>query len=138
MFDRAAGLARRRSLIVVVSDFIGTGDWPHALLRLTQRHEVVALGVSDAAGGELPEAGLVIVEDAETGEQLVVDTADPVFRAGYRAALERQEQQVTAGMRRAGVTLQRIDTERELDRALVELVAATHRPAHRGSALGRT
>ncbi|GAA4154041.1 DUF58 domain-containing protein [Gryllotalpicola daejeonensis] len=129
MLDRVAGLARRRSLIVVVSDFIGTGDWPHALLRLTQRHEVVALRVTDAAAGELPEAGLVIVEDAETGEQLVVDTADPVFRAGYRAGLDRHESEVVSGMRRAGVTLHRVGAERELDRVLVELVAATHHPA---------
>jgi uncharacterized protein (DUF58 family) len=128
MLDRVAGLARRRSLIVVVSDFIGTGDWPSALLRLTQRHEVVALRVTDAADGELPAAGLIIVEDAETGEQLVVDTSDPVFRAGYRAGAEEHDRALSAGMRRAGVPVHRIDTEAELDRALVDLVAATQRP----------
>ncbi|GAA4173733.1 DUF58 domain-containing protein [Gryllotalpicola koreensis] len=128
MLDRVAGLARRRSLIVVVSDFIGTGDWPAALLRLTQRHEVVALRVTDAADGELPEAGLILVEDAETGEQLIVDTSDPVFRAGFRAGAERHDAELTAGMRRAGVPMHRVDTERELDRALVEIIAATGRP----------
>lgn len=128
MLDRTAGLARRRSLIIVVSDFIGTGDWPAALLRLTQRHEVVALRVTDASGGELPEAGLIVVEDAETGEQLVVDTSDPVFRAGYRRGLDRHEHEVSAGMRRAGVPVHSVDTERQLDRALVDIVAATRRP----------
>ena len=134
MLDRTAGLARRRSLIIVVSDFIGTGDWPAALLRLAQRHEVAALRVTDAAEGELPAAGLIIVEDAETGEQLVVDTSDPVFRAGYRRGVDRHEGELNAGMRRAGVPVHRVDTERELDRALVDIVAATRRPR----AAGRT
>jgi len=128
MLDRVAGLARRRSLIVVVSDFIGTGDWPRALLRLTQRHEVVALRVADAADGALPEAGLVVVEDAETGEQLIVDTGDPVSRAGYRVGVERHESELATGMRRAGVPLRRVDTARELDRVLVDLVTATGHP----------
>jgi len=131
MLDRVARLARRRSLIIVVSDLIGTGDWPSALLRLTQRHEVVALRVTDAADRELPVAGLVVVEDAETGEQLVVDTSDPVFRAGYRAGAEERDRELDAGMRRAGVPVHRVDTERDLDRALVDLVAATQRPGGR-------
>src|SRR4249919_1733566 len=85
MLDAVARLARRRSLIVVVSDFIGDGDWERSLLRLTPRHEVVALRVIDAADDELPDAVLIIVEDAETGEQLVVDSGDPLLRARFQA-----------------------------------------------------
>ena len=48
MLDAAAKLARRRALIVVISDFIGDGDWGRSLLRLASRHEVVALRVTDA------------------------------------------------------------------------------------------
>lgn len=128
MLDRIGGIARRRSLIVVVSDFIGTGDWPAALLRLTLRHEVVALRVTDAADDELPAAGLIVVEDAETGEQLVVDSSDPVFRAGFRAGARERDRAFDDGVRRAGVLAHRIDTERDLSPALVEVVAATHRP----------
>src|SRR5580700_3793809 len=73
MLDAAAKLARRRALIVVISDFIGDGDWGRSLLRLVPRHEVVALRVIDAADDELPNLGLVVVEDAETGEQLLID-----------------------------------------------------------------
>jgi len=136
MIDRIGGIARRRSLVVVVSDFIGTGDWPSALLRLTLRHEVVALRVTDAADGELPAAGLIVVEDAETGEQLIVDSSDPVFRAGFHAGARERDRELDAGMRRAGVIAHRIDTERDVGRALVEVVAATHRP--RASRLERS
>ncbi|RYZ32046.1 MAG: DUF58 domain-containing protein, partial [Propionibacteriaceae bacterium] len=73
MLDAVASLARR-NLVVLVSDFIGTGDWERPLTRLAHRNEVVALRVVDAADDELPEVGLVVVEDAETGEQVLVDS----------------------------------------------------------------
>ncbi|MFD0469738.1 DUF58 domain-containing protein [Nonomuraea thailandensis] len=67
MLDAAGRLARRRALIVVLSDFIGDGDWERSLQRLARRHEVVALRIVDTADDVLPEAGLIVVEDAETG-----------------------------------------------------------------------
>jgi uncharacterized protein (DUF58 family) len=127
MLDAVAKLARRRSLIIIISDFIGDGDWERSLLRLGPRHEVVALRVVDAADDELPQAGLVVVEDAETGEQLVVDSGDPLLRARLRAAVEERDASLAAGMRRAGVPVHRIDTTADLATALVEVVASTRR-----------
>ena len=127
MLDAVAKLARRRSLIIVISDFIGEGDWERSLLRLGPRHEVVALRVVDAADDELPEAGLVVVEDAETGEQLVVDSGDPLLRARYRGAVEERDAGLAAGMRRVGVPVHRIDTAADLASALIEVVASTRR-----------
>src|SRR6201996_7937855 len=127
MLDAVGRLARRRALIIVISDFIGAGDGERALLRLGPRHEVVALRVVDAADDGLPEAGLIVVEDAETGEQLVVDSGDPLLRARLRAAVEERDARLTAGMRRAGVPVHRIDTTADLVTALVEVVASTRR-----------
>ena len=126
MLDSAATMARRRSLIIVVSDFIGTGDWDKQLLRLVHRHDVVALRVMDATDDELPDAGLIVVEDAETGEQLIVDSSDPLFRARYRAGVDERDAVLDQRMRRANVPLHRIDTDRDLVAALVEVVASTH------------
>jgi len=127
MLDAAAKLARRRALIVVISDFIGDGDWGRSLLRLVPRHEVVALRVIDAADDELPDAGLVVIEDAETGEQLVIDSGDPLLRARLRACVQERDTSLAAGMRRAQVPLHRIGTDAELATALIEVVASTHR-----------
>ena len=127
MLDAVARLARRRALIIVISDFIGAGDWERSLLRLAPRHEVVALRVVDAADEELPEAGLVVVEDAETGEQLVVDSGDPLLRARLRAAVADREDLLAAGMRRAGVPVHRIGTDADLAAALIGVVASTRR-----------
>src|SRR5580692_10057786 len=127
MLDAVAKLARRRALIVVISDFIGDGDWERSLLRLVPRHEVVALRVIDTADDELPDAGLVVVEDAETGEQLLIDSSDPLLRARLRAGVEERDARLAAGMSRAGVPIHRIDTSADLVTALIEVVASTRR-----------
>jgi uncharacterized protein (DUF58 family) len=125
MLETAARLARRRSLIVVVSDFIGEGDWERSLLRLTQRHEVVALRITDVADDELPEAGLIVVEDAETGEQLIVDAGDPLLRERLRTGAGERDARLNAGMRRTGVPVHRISTADDLVGSLIEVVAST-------------
>jgi uncharacterized protein (DUF58 family) len=127
MLDAVAKLAKRRALIVVISDFIGDGDWERSLLRLVPRHEVVALRVIDTADDELPDAGLIVIEDAETGEQLVIDSGDPLLRARVRAGAEERDARLAAGMRRAAVPLHRIDTSADLATALIEVVASTRR-----------
>lgn len=126
MLGAAAPLATRRSLIVVVSDFIGTGDWQRPLLRLAHRHDVVALHVVDAVDEQLPAAGPIVVEDAETGEQLLVDSADPLFRARLRAGVEAREAALLSGARRAGVPVHRVDTGGDLVETLVEVITRTH------------
>jgi uncharacterized protein (DUF58 family) len=127
MLDAVDKLARRRALVVVISDFIGDGDWGRSLLRLVPRHEVVALRVVDAADDELPDVGLVVIEDAETGEQLVIDSGDPLLRAQLRAGVEERDARLDAGMRRAGVPMHRIGTDADLATALIEVVLSTRR-----------
>jgi uncharacterized protein (DUF58 family) len=127
MLDAVAKLARRRALIVVISDFIGDGDWERSLLRLVPRHEVVVLRVVDGADDELPDAGLVVIEDAETGEQLVIDSSDPLLRARFGARVAERDEALAAGMRRAGVPVHRIGTDADLATALIDVVASTGR-----------
>jgi uncharacterized protein (DUF58 family) len=127
MLDAVAKLAKRRALIVVISDFIGIGDWERSLLRLVPRHEVVALRVTDAADDELPDAGFVLVEDAETGEQLLIDSGDPLLRARIGTLAGERDARLAAGMRRAGVPVHRVGTEADLASTLIEVVASTRR-----------
>ncbi|GAB2585440.1 DUF58 domain-containing protein [Microlunatus antarcticus] len=131
MLSAVAGLARR-NLVVVVSDFIGTGDWERPLMQLAHRNEVVALRVVDAADDALPEVGLVVVEDAETGEQVLIDSGDPWFRARFREGVDEREAGLGAGMRRAGVPLHRVDTAHDLMTTLVDVVAQTRGPVRGG------
>jgi uncharacterized protein (DUF58 family) len=127
MLHLAASTARRRSLVFVISDFIGEVDWEPALIRLAQRHEVVAIRVVDPMEFDLPDLGLVLVEDAETGEQLLADTSDPLFQRRFRAEVEAREEAVEGSMRRAGVTSHLIGTDQDLAAALVDMVRRSKR-----------
>ncbi|WP_375423858.1 DUF58 domain-containing protein [uncultured Friedmanniella sp.] len=126
MLDAVTALAQR-SLVVVVSDLIGTGAWERPLIRLAHRNDVVALRVVDDTDDALPEVGLIVVQDAETGEQLLVDSADPVFRSRFRAGVQEREEALRSGMRRAGVPLHRVETGSDLVETLLGLVAETGR-----------
>ncbi len=66
-----------------------------------------------------------MVEDAETCDQLIVDSGDPLFRARFRAGVDERDARIATGMRRAGVSVHRIDTDRDLAEALIEVVART-------------
>jgi uncharacterized protein (DUF58 family) len=126
MLDAVASLARR-CLVVVISDFIGTGEWQRPLIRLAHRNEVVALRIIDRADEALPEVGLIVVEDAETGEQLLVDSADPWFRTRFRDGVDEREAGLRSGMRRAGVPFHRVDTGSDLLETLLKVITDTQR-----------
>ena len=115
------GLARRRSLVVVVSDFITQPGWERHLSLLARRHDVVAIQVVDPRESELPAVGMVYVEDAETGEQIFVDTDDPVFRARLRAAATERQDALLAAARRAGTQVHTVATDEDLVRALARV-----------------
>ena len=123
----ASTTARRRSLVFVMSDFIGDPGWDRPLAMLTHRHEVVVIRVVDPAELELPDLGLILVEDAETGEQLLVDTSDPLLRGRLAAQVGAREEALAEGMRQAGVDAHRITTDQDLLAALVDMVRRSGR-----------
>jgi uncharacterized protein (DUF58 family) len=127
MLRLAATTVRRRSLVFVISDFIGDVDWEATLTRLSHRHEVVTIRVVDPMELDLPDLGLVLLEDAETGEQLLADTSDPLFQRRLRAEVDAREFAVTSSMRRAGVISHRISTDQDLVEALVDMVRRSKR-----------
>jgi uncharacterized protein (DUF58 family) len=127
LLDTAARVIRRRSLVVLVSDFISTPGWERPLSRLNARHEVVAIRLFDPREFELPDAGLIAVEDAETGEQLLVDSSDREFRRRLRRAGEERAIAVRDATRRAGVDLHAISTDDDLVEAFVEIVESRRR-----------
>ncbi len=127
LLELAARILRRRSLVVIVSDFISEPGWERPLLRLTARHEVVAVRLIDRREFELPDAGLVVVEDAETGEQLLVDTSDSELRRRLHAAGEEREQALQQATARAGADLYTIATEDDLVPAFVRMAASRRR-----------
>jgi uncharacterized protein (DUF58 family) len=121
LLSTAARVARRRSLIVLISDFLSEPGWERPLLRLTERHEVVAIRLVDQREHELPEAGLIVVQDAETGEQLLVDSSDPKLRRRLLALAHEQDEAIRQGVARARAMLHVVSTEDDLVSAFVRM-----------------
>ena len=107
-------LVKRRSTVFVISDFISAPGWEQALAQLATRHEVTAVRLFDPLEMELPDLGLVTMRDAETGEQLVVDTHDSGFRKRFAAAAEKREAQLLEALARAGVDTLELATDGDL------------------------
>ncbi len=119
MLDAAFHTIRRRSMVFVVSDFISRPGWERALNRLAHRHEVLAVRLFDPLELELPDLGLVMMEDAETGEQLLVDTHDEGFRLRFRAAAHARETALRSALGEAGVDTLELSTADNLLDALL-------------------
>jgi uncharacterized protein (DUF58 family) len=115
-----AGL-KRRSLVFVVSDFISEPGWEKPLHLLTRRHEVITVRLTDPRETALPDAGPLILQDAETGEQLYVDTGDRAFRERFETAARRREEGISTAFRRAGVDVMPLSTDDDLVRAIVRM-----------------
>jgi uncharacterized protein (DUF58 family) len=133
LLQMADGVIKRRSLVFVVSDFISTPGWQDALARLARRHEVVAVRLWDPMEMALPDVGLVTVEDAETGEQLFIDAADPAFRDRYAAIAERQEAELMDGLARSGADVIELATDDDLLQALLRLSDLRRQRARQGA-----
>jgi uncharacterized protein (DUF58 family) len=115
----AANIIRRRSVVFVVSDFITKPGWERALGLLARRHEVVAVRLFDPLEAAIPQLGLLSFQDAETGEQLFVDTGDRGFRRRFGAAWLKAEEALQAGLAAAGVDCLEVSTEDDLLDAFV-------------------
>lgn len=115
----AQGNIKRRSSVFVISDFISAPGWEKALAQLSMRHEVTAVRLFDPLEMELPDLGLVTMRDAESGEQIVVDTHDRGFRARFKAAAEKREDALLDGLARAGVDTLELSTEGDLMDAIL-------------------
>ena len=133
-FLRAAfGVVRRRSLVFVISDFISTPGWEEALSLLSRRHEVLAVRLFDPLEMKLPDLGMLVMQDAETGEQLFVDTQDRGFRRRFAQAAEAREIELRAAFQRAGVDVLEVSTADDVGDAILGFAAARKQRARAAS-----
>jgi uncharacterized protein (DUF58 family) len=131
LFRAGCTTLKRRSLVFVLSDFISAPGWERSLGLLARRHEVVAVRIWDAREAGLVDAGVVVLQDAETGEQLTVDTSDPAFRARYAELVTARDHELRRAIRRAGADVYDLSTDDDLVRVLLRMIALRRRRGHR-------
>ena len=115
----AESTIKRRSLVFVLSDFISLPGWQQPLARLARRHDVVAVRLWDPLEMALPDVGLVTLQDAETGEQVFVDAADPAFRERYAGIAEKRETELIESLAHCGADVIELATDDDLLEALL-------------------
>jgi uncharacterized protein (DUF58 family) len=129
---------RRRGLVVVVSDFLGSDalgvpDWERPLRGLAARHELLAIEVVDPRELELPDVGLLTVVDPESGQTLEVPTGDAAFRARFAEGAAAQRRAIAAALRRAGAGHLQLRTDRDWLMDVVRFVADRRRAGSGGA-----
>jgi len=108
----------------VITDFVSEPGWERPLLRLTRRHEVVAVRMVDPRERELPSTGLLYVQDAESGEVLLVDSSDPEFRRRLHALADDRDDTIRQSVARARIDLHVVSTEDDLLSAFARMAAS--------------
>jgi uncharacterized protein (DUF58 family) len=122
LLSAAAHSVRQRSTVFVVSDFISEPGWEKPLGELARRHDVVAVRLLDPLELELPDLGLLTIRDAETGEQLLVDTHDKGFRQRFARIAAQREAALRESLGRAGVDTLELSTGDDLADAVLRFV----------------
>lgn len=114
LMEHALRTIKRRSLVFLVSDFFTAPGWDRPLGMLARRHEVVAVRLEDPRERELPDIGMVILNDAETGESIHVDTHNAKFRKRFEAVVQNREAELRQAFSRSGVDVLTLSTEEDL------------------------
>jgi uncharacterized protein (DUF58 family) len=127
--DFLGKVAKRRSVVFFVSDFLSTG-WERAMRIASQRHEIVPVVVGDPMETTLPNVGLLVLEDLETGAVIEVDTSRGMRRDFEAQALRAAEEREQA-LRRLNLDVVTVTTDQPYVDALIAFFRArAKRMAH--------
>ena len=133
LLKSAASLVRRRSTVFVVSDFISEPGWEKPLGQLAQKHEVVAVRLTDPLELNMPDLGLITLRDAESGEQLLVDTSNPKFRQRFNQIAGQREAGLRLTLARAGVDTLELSTDDDLVQSVLRFTDMRKRRSRVGA-----
>lgn len=123
-------VTRRRTICFVVSDFLDEG-WERSLVMANQRHDVIAVLVTDPREEELADVGLVALRDAESGRTRLYDTGSSAFRDAVRKASAERVARVERRMRSAGIDFVHIDAAGSVVDPLVRFFRMRERRSRR-------
>ena len=112
---------KKRCTCFLISDFIDEHDFSHALAIANRKHDVVALRVYDPRENVLPPVGMMFLTDAETGEQMWVDTSDKRVREEYSRYMSVWEKELKNVFKRSGVDVADIRSDEDYVMALISL-----------------
>ena len=105
---------KRKSVIYIISDFL-SDDYKKPLKFLKLHHEVILINISDIKEAEIPQIGYAYIEDAETGEQILVNTSSKSFQKQYREIMELKIAENQNKMKKIGIDMINLTNEESFD-----------------------
>lgn len=122
--DYLCRVQRRKAVVFLISDFV---DAPNEIFQslalVNQRHDLISIALSDPRESELPNVGLITLEDAETGETVEVDSGSPTVRQRYRINAIARQELFQSSMRQKGLDWIQTSTDEPYMPALRKLFA---------------
>ncbi len=106
------GVQKRRAVVFLVSDFLGRGDCDRLLRATARHHDMVCVTVADPAEEALPNVGLVELEDPETGELVLVDTASASVRRAFAETAQHENDELQTFLKKTGIDTLALATNR--------------------------
>ena len=126
--ERTNAVARRRGLVVVLSDFLDDPDeWRRALATTVGRHHVVCIEIVDPRELELPDSGVLTLIDTESGRTREINTSSRRLRERYSAAAAEQRSSIATAIRSAGAEHIQLRTDRDWLLELARFVSTRRR-----------
>jgi len=120
------GLMRKKCTIFILSDFLAP-DFEKPLRLIGRRHDTVAIIVEDDSEKHFPKVGLLEIEDAETGETILIDTSSPRFRSQYQANYKKQATIRDRQLTKAQIDKISVDTTHSFVEPLIKFFSSRHR-----------
>lgn len=114
------GVIKKRSAVFVLSDFIDSSDYESSLKLLSKKHDVTALVVRDSLESQLPQLGLMDLEDPETGEIYTVDSSSPILQREFKEAMQEQNKAFNQKLERSQVKYVEVNSSQDYVAPLIK------------------
>ena len=124
--EQVSKIIKRKSIVFVISDFIDYSDYLKPLKILRKNHDVIALKITDPREKEIPDVGMIELEDEETGEQILVDTSDEEFRNSYSRLIDENDSQFLTSMKKIKVDVIPLSTDQNYSTSLKKFFKRRH------------
>ena len=111
-------VVRRRSVCFLISDFMD-GDYEKPLRIASRRHDLIAVALGDRREVDIPPMGFLELEDAETGEIVLIDTSDPLFQRGLAAEALKDDRERRDRLRSMNIEQIVLQTDEDMVRPLL-------------------
>ena len=111
-------ILKKRSMLFIVSDFYDTSDYSKVLKILGIKHDVILVRIFDSREQEIPQIGLIELEDKETGEQLLIDTSNNLFQRNYEEIVSKNQLEFIKTVEKLNVDCLNISSEEDYELSL--------------------